>query len=98
MNDGEKKTTNLSVPTTNSATGDKNQNVLTSKTVETNEAKEVSQTLTLPTTIGMSGKQSDQNVEKLLRAKSETPFLGRKRKRRWSAPDNLPPKEENANC
>ncbi|KAF8782569.1 ataxin-1-like isoform X2 [Argiope bruennichi] len=98
-NDGDKKTTNLSVPTTNSATGDKNQNVLTSKTVETNEAKEVSQALTLPTTVDVSGKQSDQTVEKLLRAKSETPFLGRKRKRRWSAPDNLPQeKEENTNC
>ncbi|GIY09247.1 ataxin-1 [Caerostris darwini] len=93
VNDGQ-KTSSVCVPTTNSTNGDRNQNVLSSKTAETNETKDDSHAFTLPTSVCMPGKPSDQTIEKLIRAKSETPFLVRKRKRRWSAPDNLPPNED----
>ncbi|GFY62350.1 ataxin-1-like [Trichonephila inaurata madagascariensis] len=96
-NEGQ-KASNACVPTANCTTGDRNQNVLPSKMVDTFEAKEVSQMSTLPTNHCLQGKQSDQVIDKLIRAKSEIPFLVRKRKRRWSAPDNFPQKEDVTNC
>ena len=68
----------------------KNQNTVTEKNTE--DAKIASKTMSLC----LSGKKCDRLLKKLS-SKPNLPNGSRKRKRRWSAPDNFSQSDEGSN-